>query len=112
LLTLLGKLMTFLLTHKGLLTDPFLIESLEKRYFSTEELHSWDHSFKSSDNARALGEVELAIDIVLILSNADMKAKAEGVDRQAFKQLLTALKYTKIQEETKDKLEALEIFCF
>lgn len=41
-----------------------------------------------------------------------MKEKAVGVDRTAFKQLLHALKYTKIKEETKDKLEALEIFCF
>jgi len=54
----------------------------------------------------------MAIDIVLILSNADLKTKAEGVDTNAFKELLSALKFTKIEEETKDKLEALEIFCF
>jgi hypothetical protein len=58
-----------------------------------------------------LAEVELAIDIVLILSNADIKSKAKGVDRAAFRQLITALKYTNIKEETKDKLEALEIFA-
>jgi hypothetical protein len=41
-----------------------------------------------------------------------MKAKSAGVDTQAFRKLLSALKYTSIEEETKDKLEALEIFCF
>lgn len=103
-LNLLGKLMAFLLSFKQLSSDPQLIEPLVQRYFTPEQLLIWEQSFKSADKAKALSEVELAIDIVLILSNTDMKAKSEGVDRNAFKSLLTALKYTGIKEETKDKL--------
>jgi len=40
----------------------------------------------------------MAIDIVLILSNAELSTKAKGVDTPAFKELLSALKYTKIEE--------------
>jgi hypothetical protein len=110
-MNLLSRLMTFLLHHRQLISKPQLIESLVHCYFGEQELVAWEQFFKT-DKTKALGEVELAIDIVLIFSNAELKEKAVGVDRQAFKQLLNALKYTQIKEETKDKLEALEIFGF
>jgi|JI9StandDraft_1071089.scaffolds.fasta_scaffold1456848_2 hypothetical protein len=47
---------------------------------------------------------------MLVLSNADLKAKKVDIDEGIFKELLSLLKFTEIKEETKDKLEALEIF--
>jgi hypothetical protein len=49
----------------------------------------------------------LGIDIVLILSNSGFKEREIEADRNTFKEVLSLLKFTKIKEETKDKLEAL-----
>ena len=47
---------------------------------------------------------------MLILANCELKNQKTGVDSDHFKELLGVLKFTEIKEETKDKLEALEIF--
>lgn len=47
---------------------------------------------------------------MLVLSNVDLKAKKVEGDPEVFRELLSLLKFTEIKEETKDKLEALEIF--
>ena len=57
-----------------------------------------------------MAELELVIDIMLVLSNVDLKAKKVEGDPEVFRELLSLLKFTEIKEETKDKLEALEIF--
>ena len=67
--------------------------------------------FRSSGKEKALGELELGIDIFLVLSNCNLKEKELGIDQAHLKELLTLLKFTEIKEETKDKLEALEIFA-
>lgn len=73
LLNLLGKLMTFLLSYKELISDPALIDSLTRHFFTENELSIWEKFFEKIDQPKALSEVEIAIDIVLILSNANMK---------------------------------------
>lgn len=90
--------MTFLLSYKKLISDPSLIDSLTNHYFTENELSIWQKFFENIDKTKALNEVEIAIDIVLILSNANMKDRPTGVNKQAFKELLTALKYTDIKE--------------
>jgi hypothetical protein len=47
---------------------------------------------------------------LLVLSNANLKERKVEIDYNSFKELLSLLKFTEIKEETKDKLEALEIF--
>ena len=49
---------------------------------------------------------------MLILSNGEIKDKVEGFDKESFKRLISFLKFIPIKDETKDKLEALEIFVF
>lgn len=71
---------------------------------------AWQKSFSSSGKVKALAELELVIDIMLVLSNVDLKAKKVEGDPEVFRELLSLLKFTEIKEETKDKLEALEIF--
>lgn len=71
---------------------------------------AWQKSFSSSGKVKALAELELVIDIMLVLSNVDLKAKNVEGDPEVFRELLSLLKFTEIKEETKDKLEALEIF--
>lgn len=81
LLNLLGKLMTFLLSFKELISDPALIESLTSHYFTENEFSIWQKFFENIDKTKALNEVEIAIDIVLILSNANMKDRPTGVNK-------------------------------
>lgn len=109
----LGQLMAYLIHRLSLVNDPVRTERLVKGYFIIPgELERWDKGFNIGDRSKALAEVGLAIDIILILSNADFKQKGVKADRGSFMELLGLLKFTDIAEETKDKLEALEIFCF
>ena len=48
---------------------------------------------------------------MLILSNCDLKEKDLGINREHLKELLDILKFTEIKAESKDKLDALQIFA-
>ena len=50
--------------------------------------------FRSSSKEKALGELELGIDIFLVLSNCNLKEKELGIDQAHLKELLTLLKFT------------------
>ena len=101
------RLVAFLIVRQNLLHDLTHANLLLRRLLGEGEVQRWNKSMVSTDKSKALGEIELGIDIILILSNANFVERKVEMDVASFKELLSLLKFTEIQEETKDKLEAL-----
>jgi hypothetical protein len=64
------------LTHANLVSNKF---------FDEGELLSWRVKLTTSDKDKAIAEMELCIDIILILSNLDFKQKVQGIESEYFK---------------------------
>jgi hypothetical protein len=56
---------------------------------------------------KALTEIVLAIDIILVLSNCNFAEKKAPIKQESLKDILSILKFSDLKEEYKDKLEAL-----
>lgn len=60
----------------------------------------------------SINELEICIDVIIILSNSDFPNKKPKFFKEELKKVIGLLNFTDISEASKDKLEALETFCF
>ena len=67
---------------------------------------------KVASKEKALGEICLVIDTLLILSNCNFTEKKASVKQGPMREILSILRFTGLTEEYKDKLDALETFGF
>lgn len=81
-----------------------------REVLNTETAVDFDKMKASKQSS--LKEIEICVDIILILSNSGFPERKPEFHLQEFKQLISLLNFTEIPDDTKDKLEALETFCF
>ena len=60
----------------------------------------------------SIQSIETAVDIILILSNSNFPERKPALKMNELRELCSILKFTNIDEATKDKIDALETFCF
>lgn len=104
------KLIIYLIYKRTLIPDLTHTSLLLRKFIPEDKMLDWQYYFISTDDGKAIGELELAIDLMLILSN--IQDKGVPADKELYKEVIGLLKFTDIKEEVKDKLEALEIFAF
>lgn len=66
----------------------------------------------STTKEKSINEIEICVDVIIILSNAEFPKRKPEFGMQELKQTIAIANFTEISEEAKDKLEALETFCF
>ena len=52
------------------------------------------------------------IDFILVLSNSNFNERKVSIKHDPLRAIIEILKFSGLEEDYKDKLEALEIFCF
>jgi hypothetical protein len=104
------RLLAFLIYKQGLVHDLTYTRLVLRKLLEEEQAMLWSERFASSDKSKALAEVDLGVDILLILSSTDLRSRKVGVEAGVFKEVLGLLRFTEIKEESKDKLDVLEVF--